>query len=301
MLKALLGNHIFEVLERNFDLDRISEVRIRNNQPIIINYDGFLIELKVYGSPMMASSIDIERVVNVASNHSLYTVENQIKQAFITAEKGYRIGISGEIVKDIGIGTIRTIKNIYSVNIRVPHKIENCSYKIFRFISSNSTVKNTLIISSPGAGKTTMVRDLCCQFSKSNKPINLLLIDERYEIAGVKNGVPSIYVGCYTDILSGASKDFGFSQGIRSLKPDVIIVDELIGLKDFESVKFAIDSVVKVIATIHADSIEKLKQKDGMNNIMDGRYFDRYVLLSSKNSPGTIEGIYDENFKLIYS
>ena len=301
MLKSLLGNKVFEVLERNFCLDYIFEVRMRNSKPLVVNYNGIMVEPKLDGKPVIATSSDIERVISVASNFSLYTVENQIKQAFITAEKGYRIGISGEIVNNIGQSTIKTIKNVYSVNIRVPHKIENCSYKLFKYIASNSEFKNTLIISPPGAGKTTMIRDLCCQFSKLNSPVNILLLDERYEIAGVKNGNTSIDVGCYTDILSGASKDFGFAQGIRALKPDIIVTDELMGREDLQGVKYAINSGVKVIATIHAKNIEMLKLKSDFLSMINDKYFERYVVLSLKNNPGNIDSIYDENLKCLYT
>ena len=301
MLKKLLDEKLYSMLCSKFNIEYVYEVRIRCNSPIVVNYKGINMYLKnSFNELVMGRKNDIEKVISVASNYSLYTVENQIKQAFITAENGYRIGLSGEIVSECGVNGIKSIKNIYSVNIRVPHLIRNCCYKIFKFIYNNNKINNTLIISPPGAGKTTYLRDICYQFSKLDKPYNILLIDERYEIAGVKNGQPSIDVGLSVDILSGANKDFGFSQGVRSLKPDIIITDELQGFDDVNAIIHAINSGVKVIATIHAASIEMLREKVDLKNMIENRYFDNYIVLSANDSPGKCEGVYDKNLKMIY-
>jgi len=300
MLKKLLSEVLFNNINQNFKLEDVYEIRLRVNSSVVINYKGVLVLIKDNSNKnIKANKEDIERVVSVASNYSLYTVENQIKNAFITAEKGYRIGISGEIVTEDG-NTLKSIKNIYSVNIRIPHKILNCSYSIFKFIYSNKEIKNTLIISPPGAGKTTYLRDICYQFSKLDNPTNILLLDERYEIAGVKDGKSTIDVGEYCDILSGANKSYGFEQGVRALKPDVIITDEIMTESDIGAVIKAINCGVKVIATIHADSIEMLKEKSELNPLLNARCIDRYIVLSNKNRVGECVGVYDKNLKCLY-
>ena len=198
------------------------------------------------------------------------------------------------------MNTIKSIKNVYSVNIRIPHSVINCSYKIFKFIKYNSTINNTLIISPPGIGKTTLLRDITYQFSRDKSNItNVLVIDERYELAGVKDGIPTINIGDTCDIISGCDKDYGFKYGIRSLKPDVIITDELSSYDDFNSVVKAINSGVKIVASIHGDGVEMITKKPEFQSVLNGRYFDRYVVLSLKGGPGFIEGVFDKNFKRI--
>jgi len=300
MLKLLLGNYIYGELLKGYNVSHIYEVRIRIKKPIVINYRGINIYLKdTNGKIIIASKSDIERVIMVASNHSLYTVENQLKQAFITAEMGYRIGVAGEMVCN-SVDGYKSIKNIHSVNIRVPHFIKNCSEKIYKYIKNEYSVKSTLIISPPGAGKTTLLRDLCLQMSNGLKPINILLVDERYEIAAVKDGVACIDVGICTDIISGSSKTFAFENGIRSLKPDVIVVDELAGQDDVVGVKNAISSGVSVVASIHSSSIENLWKKTDSKILLESKLFDRYILLSDSRDPGKIAGIFDEDYKCIY-
>ena len=300
MLEKLLGTKIYGALEACFDISKVQEVRLRVNAPIIVCYKGINICLKnPSGDLVFAKAEDIARVVSEASNHSLYTVENQIKQAFITAECGYRIGLSGEMVGD-SVGGFRSIKNIYSVCIRVPHLVLGCSASVYKFLKSENGIRSTLVISPPGAGKTTILRDLCHQMSSEEVPQNILVVDERYELAGVKNGQPSIDIGGCCDILSGASKSFGFGYGIRSLRPDVIVTDELGTLDDVDGVAHALSSGVKVLASVHADSINMLLHKPILGRLIDQRLFERYVVLSNKRGVGTCEGVFDENLKCLY-
>ena len=128
----------------------------------------------------------------------------------------------------------------------------------------------------------------------------MLLVDERFEIASVLNGQAMLNVGCYTDIVSGAGKTFAFSNGIRALKPDVIITDELMNHEDVSACLRAINSGVKVIATVHAKSHIDLMNKYEFKELFKGVYFERFVILNSKNGPGNVSLILDENFKPIY-
>ena len=299
MLDKLLSEKIFNVIKTKFEFNKIYEVRLRVNMPVVVCYDGYNVILKDNANgAVYAEKQDIERVVAVASNYSLYSVENQIKQAFICTKYGYRIRLAGEISG--GDGTIKAIKNIYSVNIRVPHDVKNCSYKIMQYIRHKNLIYNTLIISPPGAGKTTLIRDICVALSKEENPMNILLIDERYEIAGVSDGVPTIDVGKYVDILSGASKSYGFSFGIRSLKPNIIVTDEIGGQEDVESIKYAIKSGVKVIATIHGENIDDIKNKKYYGDILAQNFFERIIVLSDENHPGECVCIYNEQLKPLF-
>ena len=214
--------------------------------------------------------------------------------------EGIRIGIAGESVNSDNF-LPKTIKDICSINIRIPHEVINCSAVAFKFIYSQGQIKNTLIVSPPGAGKTTYLRDIARKISEiRDKVINVLVVDERYELASCLNGTAMLNVGKFTDIVSGASKKYAFTNGVRALRPDVIITDELADEEDIEACMYAINSGVKVVASVHGDSLAQLKSKQSFNKVLNENYFERIVVLSDKNGPGFCKAIFDENLNCIY-
>ena len=156
-------------------------------------------------------------------------------------------------------------------------------------------MKNTLVVSPPGAGKTTFIRDFVYQLSEKNYCLNILVLDERGEISGGGK----LNLGKFADILSFANKRQGFEQGIRALAPNLIVTDEIGGIEDVEALQYATNCGVNVLATVHASNIEDLKQKEGFDELLKNKYFSRFVFLSSRQGPGTLEAIYNENLTRI--
>jgi len=301
-LDKLLPDNIADTIKRLLKYDKIYEVRLRLNKPVMINYCGKYSHLTPDGlsdAPDKAFIIDrraMEGIIYKASGHSVYAFNDQIRQAFITVQGGIRIGICGEIVFEDG--EVKTVKNFTSVNIRVPHEVKNCSLNAFRYIADGQ-VNNTLVISPPGAGKTTFLRDLCVQLQRLTPVQNILLLDERSEIAAVSNGAPCLDAGAYTDIMTGCTKQFGFTQGIRSLRPDVIVTDELGSPDDINAAAAASNCGVKIIASAHAYDHIDLSINPDFAEVVRKRLFKRFIVLSARRGPGTYEGIYDEGFNAL--
>ena len=188
-MKNILPEWLYKSIEQNYKLDDVYELRIRQNKPIQICYKGKYLEIKksdgLYQHPIIASKEIIEFIISLATKNSLYAYEDQIKNGYIVTDNGIRIGLCGTVVTRNEQVTF--IKNITSLNLRIAHRIQGCSRKIINYIISNSTVKNTLIISEPGAGKTTLLRDMVEVLSKQFNIPNILVIDERFELAGENN------------------------------------------------------------------------------------------------------------------
>ncbi len=289
------------LLSKNFVMSHVFEVRIRIGKPIMVNYKGKYVSIEEKNGyntmTVYASSELIDYIIKVATKQSLYAYNDQIKHCYIQAEGGIRIGICGTVVYNNG--QISTIKNILSLNVRIAHQVLGCSEKIINLICQNQIVKNTLIISPPGAGKTTLVRDIVFKLSNEKKIDNILIVDERFEIAAAGDA-SDIDVGIRTDIISGSEKSFAFNEALKTMSPSVIVTDEISSGEDIESVSKAIKSGVKVIATAHAENINDLKYKKYFVDVIKDKYFERIIVLSNRMGVGTIDGVFDENLRVIY-
>ncbi|MDR0856700.1 MAG: stage III sporulation protein AA [Clostridiales bacterium] len=296
MLNKILPEYLARIIADKLNYEKVYELRVRAGRPILVNYGGRYLHLTEEGvTPGTNGAITADRklldlIVFKATEYSVYAANEQIKNGFITVTGGVRIGLAGELVAEGGV--IKTQKNFCGLNIRVPHEVKNCALNCFQHLV-NKDIFNTLVISPPGGGKTTFVRDFARQLGSLTLPINILVIDERGEIAACLNGVPQLDVGRYTDVLTNCTKAYGFSVGIRTLRPDVIITDELATPEDVEAAAYAVGCGVKVIATTHAFDHLELAAKPALAAVAKQKVFDRFVVLSFRQGPGTHEGVYD--------
>lgn len=299
MLDKILPNDIYKILKYKVNLNSINEIRMRADKPIVLQIGGKRIFLGENGvtsnikDAIYASKIMVEDVIFRASECSLYSVNEQIKKGFIVTEGGIRLGLGGDIIEENG--HIKTMTNYSSVNIRLPHEVRNCSLSTFDYLVNVNGVMNTLVVSPPGAGKTTFLRDFIYQLSERNYAYNVLVLDERGELDIGQKGC----IGSFSDKISFARKSIGFENGIRSLSPNIIVTDELGQKEDIDAILYAINSGVKIFASIHSDSLENLSKKPFFKPILAEKVFQRYVLLSMRNGPGTVEGVYNENFSRV--
>lgn len=304
MLEKILTRELCELVNSKLNFEKLYEIRLRSNSPITVNYGGKYFYLTQNGistiesEALHADNSLIETIVYNASNFSIYAANYMLQHCYIACQGGVRIGVCGEVVFDDG--KVSTLKNFSALTIRIPHQVKNCSLNALKYLIDETGFKNTLIISPPGSGKTTFIRDIAYQLSNLNLSYNLLVLDERFEIASCVNGVATHEVGKFTDVLSGCKKEFGFTEGIRSMRPDIIFCDEIADKNDVDAVRFAVNCGVKIVATTHAQNLTDFKNKKDFADLIEGQFFDRYIVLSSSEGPGTYEGIFDKKFTCLY-
>jgi len=298
MLKEYLDRDLYNLIIKNFNFDDITEIRMRVNEKLIIVVRTKKYYLKdLNNNYVIVTRFLLDNFIKRISENSIYAFNSNIINGYITLSNGIRVGLCGTIVTENN--RVITIKDFYSVNIRIPHIIKNCSIPAYDFLV-DSDIKNTLIISSPGSGKTTFLRDFIWQLYQHNISKNILVADERNEICSIVQGETSINVGGFCDVYTNCSKSFAFKKGIRSMSPDVIVTDEIDLNTDLDCIVEAINCGVNVVATIHAKDIHQLKSKKGFDTIIDNKFFSRYVVLTNDEGPGTLSAIYDERLNCIY-
>ena len=279
------------------DVRFLYEIRVRNNMPIRILYQnkwGYLSKNGFTVSALCAIVAPNDEAINIAvkaSENSLYSVCDDIAKGYLTLSDGIRIGLCGESVNVMG--KTKTFKNFTSAIVRIPHQIDGASQGLLKYVYNKNTIFNSIIVSSAGGGKTTLLRDMAKNLSTHQ---NVVIVDERYEIAGVNNGF-SFDVG-QSDVISGCGKSIAIENAIRSCAPDVIITDE-ISAGDFEAIRQAVSSGVKIITSIHSNSIENLLKKPNFEKFLSDKIFEIFIVLQGRENPGKCVGVYDDNLNLI--
>lgn len=300
----VLPESVWRILKKvpSEEIKDVEEIRLRAERPLMIfkgGQDFFIGEdgrtSRFFNKAFNISKHDVEKTLQLMCDYSIYAIEDELKQGFLTLRGGHRVGIVGRGVLDKG--GIKTIKNISGMNIRIAREVKGCGLNLARTLFKRE-IKHTLIASPPGCGKTTLLRDMIriLSWGSPNEGIRgrkIGLVDERSEIAGCYLGIPQRDVGVRTDILDACPKAQGMVMLLRSMSPEIIAVDEIGSLSDAEAIEDAINSGVKVIATAHGRNIDEVLKRPGIKNLMDKKAFEKVVILSRNKGPGTIEEIID--------
>ena len=275
----ILPPQIFNNVQIN-EITKLQEIRIRANRKTILKYDNEEIITNY-----LPTQKEITIMVQRFCDNSIYSYQSQICNGFITLYGGHRVGITGNIA--MSNGRISNVNYISSLNIRIAKEIIGASNNIIDQVIENGQINNTLIVSSPGCGKTTILRDLIRNIS--NHGFTVSLIDERGEISAMYKGVPQNDVGLRTDVMENVNKSLGMKIAVRTMAPQVITADEIGTEEDIEAINYGICSGVKGIFTAHAGNINELRNNQSLNKLYEQKLFKKLIFLEKM---GKVKNIY---------
>lgn len=274
-MQNLLGNELYSKILVYTLFDNITEIRLRADKKVIVKTSKDVFEISFFVDKSF-----IHSVIDKATSYSLYAYEEEMRQGYVFYKGGIRIGIGGQgVLKN---NTFAVFKDITSLCIRIPHEIIGCSNAVKELLFP---FESTLVVAPPGCGKTTLIRDMAKVLSEK---YDILILDERYEFYG--NNL-KLDIGKRTDVIQGIPKHLCFEGGIRSLSPNIIVCDEIFGEDDFLAIEKIVRSGVKILASMHSESIEYIKKACGC--LVE--HFNNFILLSSNPKVGSIKSIIRNN------
>lgn len=276
--------------------EEIQEIRLQVHCPVRIIKSGEEVFLGQTGEILLTATEDswkvtpeeLELIFNHICNYSRYAYEEDIRQGYLTLPGGHRVGLAGQVAVNQE-GKIQAMKYIRFLNIRISHEVIGAADRLLPELHRDGQLLNTLIISPPGCGKTTLLRDLVRQISDGSGEFQgreVGVVDERSEIAGCYRGIPENRIGMRTDVLDGCPKSIGMMLLLRTMAPKVIAVDEIGSREDAAAISEIQKSGCVVMATMHGSSPE-----DVLRSGMEEALFDCFVFMKKEDGRCMIDRV----------
>ena len=296
--------HMREDLQK-IPWEGLEEIRVRIGWPVELLYDNRSKWLGNYDCIIDRKMLD--EMLNYITGYSVYAMEEELRQGYITLTGGHRIGVTGhanyETDKHRGECYVKNLTDIGGLNIRIAHEKKGCAKDIVLLLRKGQSIYHTIFFAAPGVGKTTYLRDAIRILSTGDAVfpgIKCCVVDERSEIAACRRGRAQNDLGLRCDVLDGCPKAVGMRMVLRTMSPQIIAVDELGTEEELSMLEQMSYSGVKVLGTMHAGQIEELLQNQMVKRVIEKGAIERFVELIRLQNGRRGFRIYDGQGKLIW-
>lgn len=259
---------------------RAEELRLRAGGPMTVLLPEGEITPGQGGQSPTVTQTDLEQLCDAVTDYSRYAAGETLSRGYLTARGGFRVGVCGTAVLREGVNT--NLRDISSVMVRIGREQPGLGDEVLSQLFREGQFRSTVLLSPPGLGKTTLLRDLIRGLSDGTEELpchRVSVVDERGEIAVMYQGVPQMAVGRHTDVLDACPKAVGIPILLRAANPQVIAVDEITVREDIAAMAAAAHCGVRFLATIHADGRQELGRKPLFSQLLKARVFEKTVTI----------------------
>lgn len=263
VLPAACAREVMRIISaRHGGADRVSEIQLRACGVSCVRFS--------FGEANLcyrATDTDIAETVRKITESSYYAYRDTIRKGYLPMRGGIRVGVCAYARS---AGSVLTVSEISALIFRIP--TSQCDFRDELYEIFESRGAGMLIYSPPGVGKTTALRALCGMLG-SVGGYHVVIADERGEFP------KEMFEGGRVDVVSGYTRREAIEIAVRTLSPDIIAVDELMGC-ECEEIMYSVQSGIPVIATAHAKCVAELKSKRELFALIRSGIFKTLVGIS---------------------
>ncbi len=260
---------------------QIMELRFRRGRPVTVVYRRGEQVLPWGSGGIPVTDRLLEELLNRVTGFSPYAMKLEETGLYLPLKDGCRMGLCGEtVIKD---GRLSGIRHLSSVSIRIARECIGIAEGTARRLCRETNVDSALIVSPPGGGKTTFLRDLVRAISQ--KGFRVSVVDERRELSAMTAGETKLDLGPTTDVLCGCPKVQAIPLLLRAMNPQVIALDEIHGAEELEAAMYASFSGVALLATAHGRDVDSLMGRPLYKALVESGAFEWCITLDAGGKP----------------